>query len=195
MEYNCRMPLNPSGEFVVRTEEEWDLVASETWVEVYGLLSAGTPMTAAEIARHLGRTRQNAYYHLHKLQAVGLVSVVDHRPAPRRPEAVFGLTTPRVRLDHDPTDPASVERLIRAYNTLFRSASRALARAAHAGALDIPRDRRQWLVYKDTARLLPHQASRVRTLILEIAAVLDEARDTDSGEPWTVLCASLPMVR
>lgn len=91
------MPLQPNGEFIVRTPAEWRLVGTATWVDIYSALGRGGSLTAQEIAARVGRTRQNIYFHLKKLEVVGLVKVVELRPAVRRPEAVFALVPRRVR--------------------------------------------------------------------------------------------------
>lgn len=188
------MPLQPNGEFIVRTPAEWRLVGTATWVDIYSALGRGGSLTAQEIAARVGRTRQNIYFHLKKLEVVGLVKVVELRPAVRRPEAVFALVPRRVRLEPPAARSASGGAFSATYGKLFRATSREFSAAAKSGRLARDAEPREWVVGKGVARLTPAQRRRIRGLIAEIGGILDEARDATTGEVWTVLLASLPLV-
>lgn len=188
------MPIQSDGEFIVRTPAEWRLVGSATWVDIYCALGRGGALTAHEIAARVGRTRQNIYFHLKKLEAVGLVKVVELRPAVRRPEAVYSLVTRRVRLDPPAARSASGGAFSSTYAKLFRATSREFSAAAKSGRLARDGEAREWTVAKGVARLTPAQRRRVRQLMLQIGEIYDEARDATTGEVWTVLLASLPLV-
>ena len=188
------MPIQPDGEFIVRTPAEWRLVGTATWVDIYSALGRGGSLTAQEIAARVGRTRQNIYFHLKKLEAVGLVRVVELRPAVRRPEAIYALVTRRVRLEPPVGRSASGGAFSSTYGKLFRTTSREFSAAARSGRLAQSGEPRDWVVAKGVARLTSAQRRRVRRHFLEIAKIVDEARDATTGEVWTVLLASLPLV-
>ena len=186
------MPWQPDGTFAIQTKSEWRLVASETWTDVFETLGGCGELTAREIAERCGRTRQNVYFHLNKLQEVGLVRVVGQRVAVKRPEAVYALSTERIRLQVDPLDPESLNRFVHAYSSLMRAMAREFGASARGGRLDMEGRARAWVAFKDVARLDAPQIARVGALLAEVDAIMSDARGASEGTLWTVLAVSIP---
>lgn len=189
------MPAGPNNTFEIRTDAEWKLVESETWTDIYSGLSRHGAQTAAELARLVGRTRQNVYFHLAKLETAGLVRVVGERPANRKPESVYDLTTREVRLVATPEDPESMDRLVSLYQKLMRSTARAFGHASDAGVLEMDRERRDWIGFKVVARLTRAERLRVLELLREIDTIMNQPEEPMGGELWTVAGFSIPLVR
>jgi DNA-binding transcriptional ArsR family regulator len=188
------MPMQPDGSFAVRTPSEWRMIGTATWVDIYAALGRGEALTAQEIAARVGRTRQNIYFHLKKLEGVGLVRVVEHRPAVRRPEAVYSLVTPRVMLEPPSGRSTRAGSFSRTYDKLFRATSREFASAARSGRLRSAGESRDWVVLKLVARPTAVQRRQVRELAGRIHEILGESHGATTGEVWTVLFAALPLV-
>lgn len=70
--------------------------------EILACIGLHGPLTAGELARHLGRATTSLYHHLAQLVRVGAVNVTTRRRADGRPERVWTAAVGRVSLGGGP---------------------------------------------------------------------------------------------
>lgn len=91
--------------------------------------------SVAELATHLGRPPEALYYHVRRLERVGVLKVCGRRLANGRPQAIYRLVGGRMRVDARQTLPRFERAYARGASTLLRHAQRVYARAVgRAGA-------------------------------------------------------------
>lgn len=73
-------------------------------------------LTAKELGARLGVPPNSLYYHLRKMEEVGLVKVVEERPAGRVTERVY--TADEFMVQYDPAKPEQIATLYRSLITL-----------------------------------------------------------------------------
>lgn len=83
----------------------------------------------AELAAHLGRSPESLYYHVRRLQAVGIVEPCARRLVNGRAEALYRLVGGRLRVDPRQATPRFERAYARGAATLLRHAQRAYTRA------------------------------------------------------------------
>ncbi len=88
-------------------------------------------LTAKELAARLGVAANSLYYHLRKMEEVGIVRVVEKRPAGRVTERVYAADENRVSFD-----PAKPEQLAALYGSLIALAQARVVDATYRYAED-----------------------------------------------------------
>lgn len=111
------------------TAEQLDLIASPACADVFTTVIGLGRATAKEVAIKTNRTPATALYHLRRLEEVGLVNIVDRRPAVKKPEAVYQASSREYEL---PRDAESKSARTRAVVAGFRQLIRGWERASEA---------------------------------------------------------------
>ncbi len=88
-------------------------------------------LTAKELAARLGVAPNSLYYHLRKMEEVGIVRVVEERPAGRVTERVYAADENKVSFD-----PAKPEQLAALYGSLIALAQARVVDATYRYAQD-----------------------------------------------------------
>lgn len=142
---------------VVLNEEQLACLASPACGTVFRALRALGRGTANELAVKVERSAATVIYHLRRLEEVGLVEIVERRPAVRKPESVYQPTDTRFRL---PEDERTRELRIRTVQAGLRYSMRGWERAARTGAKGMH-------VIQAQLRLRPEDAEQFLRLIEE----------------------------
>ena len=82
------------------------------------------PSSVADLARSLGRPADALYYHVHKLQQVGLLVETGSRSTARRDEALYDFPRRRWHIAYELADPSNVAAIRKATTSLLRQAGR-----------------------------------------------------------------------
>ncbi|MEU1623675.1 winged helix-turn-helix domain-containing protein [Streptomyces sp. NPDC005722] len=134
-----------------------------------------TPLSARELAVHVGLPADRIYYHLNQLERAGLIEIAEYRPLARgKVERVY---TPAVA--EPPGDAASPEEMAEFLGSMLE-ATRADINAAHrsrqAGA------RREVDLHRGALRLTDEGLAELRAHIGRLAARFG---DRDAPGVWT----------
>lgn len=126
--------------------------------DVLVLLESAAPLSAAELARRLGKRPDTLYHHLRALQRAGLVRSEGRPSTGGRPGRVWRTVTPLVRVRSTGLTRAAATRVAHIVGTLARSSVRDFTRALHqsvGGARPSPRAARTlvWLSPAERRRL------------------------------------------
>lgn len=77
------------GAYLIRATDQIRALASPARQEVVDALVAAGPASVAELAEHLGRAPDSLYFHLRRLEKVGLVREVGRRKSGRHVAVVY----------------------------------------------------------------------------------------------------------
>jgi len=166
----------------VRTAREIEaLIAPERQEIVDGLAALG-PASIAELAQHLGRAPDSLYYHVRKLERVGLVEQRGVRGEGVRAEILYATPAPRVVLDWEPATPRERSSLMRLVGSLLRITERDLAAAFEAGIARFRRGpRRNAWGGRVKGRLTREELLLVRGHVEAITELVSGSGERDPG--------------
>jgi len=159
--------------FAVREPAQIDALGSPARQEVVDGLQALGPCSIAELAESLGRAPDSLYYHVRKLERVGLVVQRGSRGAGLRREALYD-TPGRLVLDHDPGTARERRRLCRLVGGALRIAERDIGVALASGRAVYRRGPRRnawcarvkgWLTERELAAVRAHLEAASELLV------------------------------
>lgn len=107
----------------IRDPRQIEVLGSPARQEVLDGLQAVGPCSIAELAESLGRAPDSLYYHIRKLEQVGLVVTSGTRRSGARQETLYD-TPGRMTIDHEPSTKRERERLMRLVSGVLRIAER-----------------------------------------------------------------------
>ena len=175
----------PSGYHKATSTRELRALASPARQEFLTGLQALQPCTMKDLADYLGRLPVSLYYHLKKLEAVGLVVAHGERETERGTETLYRLPKRGVRIEPTTRSGASLEAMRKIGASIFRLATR-----LHAAAVsEYPARtalRRKHLMSQRTLRLTPAGLQRVNAKLLELIDMLDEEKAEKGDDYFTV---------
>lgn len=108
----------------IRNPEQLNALISPMRQNILDRLEAAGPATVAELASHLGSAQDALYYHVRKLEGVGLLQRVDVRKGEGRDAAVFDLTARHWHIAYRPGDPENEDSVSAITAGMLRQAQR-----------------------------------------------------------------------
>lgn len=150
------------------------------------------PSTVAELADHLGRSAESLYYHIRKLEAVGLVEPTDAVVRNRREEIVYRLCAQRIRVDMTNRSPSFIETLIKGTRTLIRHAERCLEFALRRSDTVLTNNFRECRVVQVSMRLSKAQIQELNERILDLESYLENASASSKEKKYVITVVLSP---
>jgi hypothetical protein len=178
--------------YVIRARDQIAALESAVRQEIIDVIQAAGPCSAAELAALMGRPPDALYYHIRKLQAVGLLVTVDTRRPNGREQAVYDLVGHPLAL-HFPAGRAAAEHPLHGVVRAMARTRERDSRTAH-GTREARQDsptRNLW-VGRRHAWLTPADLRRVNALIDELVTTMTKARDPARGELCTLTLLLAP---
>ena len=126
------MVSRPRPTFAIRDPRQIEALGSPARQEVIDGLQALGPCSIAELAESLGRAADSLYYHVRKLERVGLVVQRGSRGAGIRQEVLYD-TPGRMVVDHEPATAREKTRLVGLVASALRIGERDLRAAIDTG--------------------------------------------------------------
>ena len=182
------MARRPKQELRIRRRDQVRALASPVRQALVNALRRLGRASMRELAHELGKPPATLYYHAEKLQKAGLLVEVARRETGRRPEALYELLAPVLRIDRERKDPAwrrEVDRLVRLHlRELERSLSASLREDAAAGPDGLPPAR----ISTQRARLSPTDLRELHRRMVAIHDFLEEATQRAGDADAVQLC-------
>lgn len=138
------MSARTNRKYLIRRREQFEALASLARQEVVEGVEAVGPCTISELAELLGRAPDSLYYHVRKLEKVGLLVRHGQTKAGRRDADLYDVPGRPMSFDETAFKPAVRPLLIRAYQAMLRASERELREALETG-VEIGRGRRRRL--------------------------------------------------
>jgi DNA-binding transcriptional ArsR family regulator len=171
------MPDRRPQVYRVSRIDQLEALASPVRHEIFVTMETLSACTVRELARRMGRQAETLYYHLGRLEAVGLVHRRPDRVVDGRPERVYELAGHGLVIDRRGTGRAFLAAVARASAALLRFADRSLRRAVEAGELRHDGARRSTRAVQRTVRLSPPRLAELNDRLDELEAFLDDVDD------------------
>jgi len=170
----------------IERADQLEALRSPARLDLLDTVSAIGPCSVAEVSVRLGAKRESLYFHVKRLEAVGLLRVVEHRPTARRREAVYD--TPSRELVVDTTD---VDACVRIAEANVRQTRRSLAPAFRSGART-EGPARELQVARIKGWLGESELVRANALLDELHALLRRGRPREGADLFTLTTALVP---
>ena len=163
------MPKEP--DCLVSTVAQMEALTSPVRHQIHLAMEMLGACSVNELAARMGRVPETLYYHVRRLEKVGILEQVGSRVVSNREEAIYQLKGKRLRVDPSRTTPRFLKARAKGCGALLRFALRAFERA---------------LERKGTRQLLPKQGLRIHqmTVRLSTANVAELSERLDSVESF-----------
>jgi len=119
--------------YPIRARDQIRALTSPVRQELVDALQASGPSSIADLATELGRAPDSLYYHVRRLEAVGLVVRRGTRSTARNEEALFDTPGARMRIERDTGSPRESGDLLAVIAAVLRLAKRDLSTAFARG--------------------------------------------------------------
>ena len=170
--------------------EQMRLMASPQRMAVMEVLYAHGPMTAAELAKRLGRDPNRLYYHLRKLADAEAIREVDVRKGKRQQESVFGIGEEHFEWSYDPDDEESI-RLHEKYTaSMRRMTERDVHTALRSRKVVEYGPDRNYHIGRVKFKMTREKLQKLNNLIEQIEDLMRSTRD-DHGEDRSAYALTL----
>jgi predicted transcriptional regulator len=116
-----------SARVSLNSRKEVEAVGSSLRMEIIRHLQTHGPSTVFELARRMGRSADSLYYHVRRLQEVGVLARTGTRNGGRREEGVFGLAGEPLTVTVESAGDGAAEAVLEAARSMLRDAEQNLA--------------------------------------------------------------------
>ena len=148
--------------------------------------------SVSELGERLGRSPESLYYHIRKLESVGLMLQTGTREVRGREEALYSMCAPRVRMNTTIRKPGFIQTLLRGTRTLLRYAERCYAHAMQDPQTKMTKSFRECRVIQMTARLGRRQVKELDRRLLELEDFLESSDDPAETQRYVVTISLSP---
>jgi len=162
---------------------------------VVAAMEALGTVSVRDLALHLDRSAESLYFHLRKLVECGLVLGDGERPTQRRPEQLYRLVAPKLRIAGDPEDPEFGDALTEAGRSVLRAADRDYARAIEGGIGRLNGPARNLSLQHYHVHLTPAHRQRLVRMLEELTTFVLENNDPARGELHSLTAVLSPVAR
>ena len=120
------MPKEP--EFLVSTVRQMEALTSPVRHQIHLAMEILGACSVNELAERMGRVPETLYYHVRRLEQVGILEQVGSRVVTSREEAIYQLKAKGIRIDPNQSSPRFRKAMAKGCGSLLRYAQRAFER-------------------------------------------------------------------
>ncbi len=186
-----KTPSKPPRALVL-SAAQLECLSSPARVQLFEALQHLDGASAAELAAELGRSVHSLYYHLKGLQAVELIRVRELRRVAKRDEAIYEVSSKRLRLDRTQSDQAYNNGLIKTVRAMLRKAE-----AEHRSAREACSPSELFSVLRLQANLSSADFLELRKRVESLGRWIrkrDQAPQGRAARRVSVTCLGTPLV-
>lgn len=178
----------------IRDPEQLNALVSPVRQNIMDRLEAAGPCTVAELAQHLAIAQDALYYHVRKLEGVGLLVRVDTRKGEGRDAVVYDLAARRWHIAYRPGDPENEESVSAITAGMLRQAQRDFERgfASEHACVDGPA-RSLWSLRLESA-LSEAELAEVNHHLQAILDILRKPRRRSDGPHYSLSWVLAPLL-
>ena len=188
------MGAKRTARYLIQDPRQIEALAAPARQEIVDSLAVSGPVSVAELASDLGRAPDSLYYHLRRLESVGLVVRRGTRPTAQRTEVLYDVPGARMIIDREPGTPAEKRVLMRVLSSALRSAERELRDALASGRAVYRRcARRNAWAARVKGWLDPHELAEVREHLDAVAEILLRGKPRPGASLHTVTHVLAPL--
>ena len=177
---------------LIETSKQLKEIARPVRNEIRLALEMLKEATIADLGLHLGRSAESLYYHVRKLESVGLVVKCGEQIKYSQKESIYRLCNKRVRVNTEVRQKSFVQTLVNGTRTLLRYAERCLANGLKHDETILKGRVRECRLIQVTTRLSRSQVIEVNEKMLELEKFLEEASSNTEEKQFLVTIAFSP---
>ena len=152
------MPKQP--EFLVSTVRQMEALTSPVRHQIHLVMEMLGACSVNELAERMGRVPETLYYHVRRLEQVGILEQVGSRVVSSREEAIYQLKAKRLKIDPNQSSPRFLKAMAKGCGSLLRFAQRAFERALDRKPTSRPYGRGGQVRFRGRSRVAPRGSSR-----------------------------------
>lgn len=180
--------------YPVRDPRQRKALTSPLRQEILGQWTDTKPRSVADVAAGMGRPATSVYYHVHRLEEVGLLVRTGTRPGPKRDEILYRPVARQFDMSPEPGDRKQVADAVAAIGVAQRMATADLKAALESGEARFDGPDRSLMAFRLHARLTQEKRARVNALLDELLAIFsDKPAHADDGEFSSLTIAFAPL--
>lgn len=185
------MPKNT--EFLVSTVQQMETLASPVRHHIHLAMEMLGPCSVNELAERMGRVPETLYYHVRRLENVGILEQVGSRASGGRDEAVFQLKGERLRVDPRQSSPRFLKAMAKGCGSLLRFAQRSFVVALEGKADRRLVPQRSLRVEQATVRLSPRNLAELNRRLDGLQDFLADTDDPEGKQMYVVTISTAPL--
>ncbi|MCH8148887.1 MAG: helix-turn-helix transcriptional regulator [Planctomycetes bacterium] len=180
-------------EFLVSTVAQMEALASPIRHQIHLAMEMLGPCSVNELAERMGRVPETLYYHVRRLEKVGILAKVGTRDAGMREEAIYRLQGKRLRVDPRQTSPRFLKAMAKGCGSLLRFAQRSFEQALEARAERRTVPKRSLRIEQVAVRLSARNLVELNNRLDGLQEFLSDADEADDKQMYVITVATAPL--
>ncbi len=180
-------------EFLVSTVGQMEALASPVRHQIHLAMEMLGACTVNELAERMGRVPETLYYHVRRLEKVGILEQVSSRAGAGREEAIYQLKAKRLRVDPSQSSPRFLEAMAKGCGSLLRFAQRSFERALEAKADRRVGPKRVLRIEQATVRLSAGNLAELNKRLDSLCSFLNDADEPSEQKMYVITLATAPL--
>ena len=185
--------MTQEREFVVSTVAQMEALGSPVRHQIHLTMEMLGPCTVNELAERMSRVPESLYYHIRRLETVGILEQVGKRAGSGRDEAIFQLKAKRLRVDPSQMSPRFLKAMAQGCGSLLRFARRSFERALQSRACRRVGPKRGLRIEQVTVRLSDRNLARLNKRLDGIQDFLADADGPGERQMYVITVATAPL--
>ena len=180
-------------EFLVSTVGQMEALASPVRHQIHLVMEMLGACSVNELAERMGRVPETLYYHVRRLEKVGIVEQVGRSVGTGREEAIYQLKAKRLRVDPSQTSPRFLKAMAKGCGSLLRFAQRSFERALEARADRRMGPKRGLRIEQVTVRLSAGNLAQLNARLDSLQRFLADADKPSGQNMYVITFATAPL--
>ncbi len=185
--------MTQEHEIVVSTVAQMEALGSPVRHQIHLAMEMLGPCSVNELADRMSRVPESLYYHVRRLETVGILEQVGKRVGSGRDEAIFQLRGKRLQIDPSQTSPRFLKAMAKGCGSLLRFAQRSFERALEAGADRRPGPKRGLRIEQVTVRLCDRNLAELNERLDSLQDFLADADESGGQQMYAITIATAPL--
>ncbi len=185
--------MSERHEFLVSTVAQMEALASPIRHQIHLAMEMLGPCSVNELAERMGRVPETLYYHVRRLEKVGILVKVGTRDAGTREEAIYQLKAKRLRVDPRQTSPRFLKAMAKGCGSLLRFAQRSFERALEVRAERRTVPKRSLRIEQVAVRLSARNLAVLNDRLDGLQEFLSDADEADDKQMYVITVATAPL--
>ena len=187
--------MSKQREFLVSTVDQMEALASPVRHQIHLAMEMLGACTVNELAQRMGRVPETLYYHVRRLEQVGILEQVGCRAGSWRDEAIYELKGKRLRVDPSQSSPRFLRAMAKGCGSLLRFAQRSFLRALEDKAERTIIPKRSLRIEQATVRLSSRDPAEMNKRLDSLQDSLTDADDPEEQQLYLITIATTPLCR
>ncbi len=185
------MPSAP--EILVSKVPQMEALTSPVRHQIHLVMEMLGACSVNELAERMGRVPETLYYHVRRLEKVGILEQVGSRIVSGREEAMYQLKGKRLRIDPNQSSPRFIKARAKGCGALLRFAQRAFVRAIERKSKRPLLPRHGLRIGQVTVRLSAANLAKLNERLDSLEDFLAETDEPGGKNMYVITFATAPM--